>query len=748
MNKTVSAFLIALSIFSMAKADTQSAGNVPAGDNKFIGPQPQVCQGERITPEVLWAMGRVGGVKPSPDGKKIVYNVTYYSVEQNKSHSVLYVMDLATCRSKMLTTTTESESDAMFVDGGKQILYLRGGQLWIMNSDGSNAHALSSTKQGKDIDGYLLSPDEKHIVVIRQVESTSSIQKNPDDLPLASGMVINDMMYKHWDHFVKTIPHPFVADFNMNGIGQEKDVLEGEPYECPMLPFGGVEQLAWSPDSKTLAYTCRKKTGKAYSMSTDSDIFLYDLLSGATTNICKPQGYTEPVSDDTRSLEDQPVNASVSVDKDGRVTSSPDLSLGYDQTPIFSPNGRYIAWSSMARDGYESDRARLCVYDRQTGKKIYVSEAFQSGVDTYCWAKDSKSLYFSGSWHGTNQIYSTNLNGDVRAITSGDFDHTIEAPLSATNLLVKRHSMSQADEIYILDVKGKAGFNLTQLTHENEPFYQKLQMGEVKERWVKTVDNKQMLCWVVYPPHFDQNKKYATLLFCEGGPQSPVSQGWSFRWNFQLMAANDYIVILPSRRGVPGFGKEWVEEIGGDYNGLCMQDYLSAIDDICREPYVDKDKLGCVGASFGGYSVYWLAGHHQGRFKAFIAHDGIYNLQQQYVETDELWFPNWDLKAAPWRTDVEASRKAYMDSPHLSVDKWDTPILCIHGMKDYRIMFTQAESAFQAAVMRGVPAQMLLMPDENHWVLKPQNGILWQRTFFSWLERWLNHPFNPANVKK
>lgn len=748
MNKIATAFLLTLSIFTMAKADKANT-HAPASDgDKFIGTQYDVCQSERMTPEVLWAMGRVGSVKPSPDLKKIVYNVSYYSVEQNKSHSVLYVMDLASCQSRMLTTTTESESDAVFVDGGKSILYIRKGRLWLMNADGTNARALANKKDDQDVDGFLLSPDQKHIVLIRQVPSTSSIQKNPDDLPLASGMVINDMMYKHWDHFVTTVPHPFVAEFRLNGVGEETDILDGEPYECPMLPFGGVEQLAWSPDGQTVAYTCRKKKGKAYSMSTDSDIFLYELSLGKTTNICKPADYVEPASDDTRSLEDQPVNASVSVDKDGKVTSSPDLSLGYDQVPVFSPDGRYIAWSSMARDGYESDRARLCVYNIQTGEKAYVSEGFQSGVDTYCWAPDSKSLFFSGTWHGTNQIYSANLKGELKQLTAGDFDHSVEASLGDGKLLVKRHSMSQADEIYLLDTKAKPGNNLTQLTHENEPFYQKLQMGDVKERWVTTVDNKQMQCWVVYPPHFDKNKKYPTLLFCEGGPQSPVSQGWSVRWNFQLMAANDYIVILPSRRGVPGFGKEWVEEIGGDYNGLCMQDYLSAIDDICREPYVDKDKLGCVGASFGGYSVYWLAGHHQGRFKAFIAHDGIYNLQQQYVETDELWFPNWDLKAAPWRKDVPASRKAYEDSPHLSVDKWDTPILCIHGMKDYRIMFTQAESAFQAAIMRGVPAQLLLLPDENHWVLKPQNGILWQRTFFSWLDRWLNHPFDRSSLGK
>lgn len=720
MKKIIGLLTVLLCVTSMTKAETKTAGAV-------IGRNTDVIKSELMTPEVLWAMGRIGSVNANSDGSKIVYSVSYYSVEQDKSRSVLYIMDLKTCKSTQLTDDTNSESGAVFFDDDRQVLFLCGGQLFAENIDGTNRRQLTTTKQEEDIDDFLLSPDGKKIVLIRQVESTSSIQKNPDDLPKTTGMVINDMMYKHWDQFVKTIPHPFVADFSANGVGQETDVLEGEPYECPMLPFGGVEELAWSPDGKTLAYSCRKKTGKAYAMSTDSDIYIYDLQTKKTTNVCKPAGYVEPQTDDTRSYADQSINQ-----------QAEDCNVGYDMTPQFSPDGKYLAWTSMERAGYESDRARLCIYELATGKKSYVTETFESGVDTYCWANDSKTLYFSGTWHGTNQIYSTNLNGKVRQMTKGDFDHTVQGALAdGKHLVIKRHSMSEADEIYILDTKAKAERNLTQLTHENDYFYSNLSFGEVRERWVKTTDGKKMLCWVVYPPHFDAKKKYPTLLFCEGGPQSAVSQAWSYRWNFQLMAAQGYIVILPSRRGVPGFGMEWLEQISGDYTGQCMRDLLSGIDDICKESYVDKDRLGCVGASFGGFSVYWLAGHHEGRFKAFIAHDGIYNEQQQYVETDELWFANWDLKGAPWRKDVAAAQKVYADSPHLSVDKWDTPILCIHGMKDYRIMFTQAESAFQAAKMRGVPAQLLLLPDENHWVLHPQNAILWQRTFFGWLDKWL-----------
>ena len=710
------------------------------GATDVIGRNTSIIKSDLMTPEVMWAMGRIGGVSASADGQKIVYNVTYYSVPQDKSRSVLYLMDVKTCQSTLLTADSDSESGAVFFDNDRQLLFLSKGQLFAMNTDGTNRRQLSTTKGKEEIDEFLLSPDGSKIALIRQVESTASIQKNPDDLPKTTGMVINDMMYKHWDHFVKTVPHPFVASFSANGVGEEQDVLEGEPYECPMLPFGGVEELSWSPDSKVLAYTCRKKVGKAYSMSTDSDIFLYELSTRKTTNLCKPEGWVEPETDDTRSYEDQAIN-----------NLPEDCNVGYDQDPQFSPDGKYVAWLSMARAGYEADRLRLCIYDLQSGQKKYVTESFQSGVDTYCWANDSKSLYFSGTWHGTTQVYSTNMQGEVKQLTKGDFDYSVVSVITngelggksgkknspISNLIIKRHSMSQADEIYLLDLQAKPEKNITQLTHENDYFYNNLTFGEVKERWVETTDGKQMLCWVIYPPHFDPSKKYPTLLFCEGGPQSAVSQFWSYRWNFQLMAAQGYIVIAPSRRGVPGFGMEWLEQISGDYAGQCQRDLLSGIDDLCKEPYVDKEKLGCVGASFGGYSVYWLAGHHEGRFKAFIAHDGIYNEQQQYVETDELWFPNWDLKAAPWRKDVAAAQEVYSDSPHLSVDKWDTPILCIHGMKDYRIMFTQAESAFQAAKMRGIPAQLLLLPDENHWVLHPQDAILWQRTFFGWLDKWL-----------
>lgn len=683
---------------------------------------------DRLTPERLWSMGRIGSVVSSPDGKSVVYTLTKYDIKENKGHTSIYIKDTKTGNEKNLTTRKDSESEPAFIESGKKIAYLAASngvnQLWTMNLDGSDKQCISNEKE--DIEGFLFSPDCKHVIIIHQVPTETSIAKNDEDLPKASGMLINDLMYKHWDSYVRSIPHPFLAEYSNGKVANAKDILEGQPFECPMMPFGGMEEFAWSPDSKKLAYVLRQKKGRDYAVSTDSDIFLYDINDGSSLNLCKPitRDIKQPVKIDyTRSLKDQ------------RIYEGEDCNLGYDDSPKFSPDGKYIAWTSMKHDGYESDRTRLCVYEFSTRNKTYVTESFDSGVDNFLWKENSKELLFAGVWHGRTNIYATNLKGKVRQLTDDVCDYSLAGYIASNgNLLVKRHSLSEADDIYFVNTKsGKT----ERVTNVNKDTYEKTTFGKVEERWVNTVDDKKELCWVVYPPHFDANKKYPVLLFCEGGPQSPVSQFWSYRWNFQIMAANDYIIIAPNRRGLPGFGTEWLEEISGDYTGLCMQDYLSAIDDIAKENYVDKNRLGCVGASFGGYSVYWLAGHHDKRFKCFIAHDGIFNTQQQYVETEEMWFANWDMGSAPWVKPDGKLQKVFSDSPHLSVDKWDTPILCIHGQRDFRIEYTQAESAFNVARLRGIPAQLLLFPDENHWVLKPQNGIMWQRTFFRWLDKWL-----------
>ena len=683
---------------------------------------------DRMTPEALWAMGRIGGAAASPDGKTVAYQVGYYSVKQNKSHQMLYTQTADGKQQTVLTTSAKSETDPAWIEGGKRIAFLTDGQLWSMAPDGTDRRQL--TKSDIDIEGFKFSPDGKKVILIKSLPYHESIKKNPEDLPLATGRLVTDLNYRHWDHYVESIPHPFVANVTEQGVDEGVDMLKDEPYECPMAPFGGVEQLNWSPDSKFVAYTCRKKTGVNYAVSTDSDIYLYDIATGNTRNLCKPADYKPVDFDPTKTMKTQAINH-----------QKEDLNMGYDVNPKFSPDGRYIAWQSMARDGYESDRNRLCVYTLADGTKNYVTETFDSNVDDFCWANDSRTLYFIGVWHACENLYQTNLRGEVKQLTDdwADFG-SVQLLNNGNKLLASRHSFQQGDELYVVTPgKDAKKTKVQQLTFENKLFYDKLAFGKVQERWVKTTDGKEMQYWVILPPHFDENKKYPTLLFCEGGPQSPVSQFWSYRWNMQIMAANDYVVIAPNRRGLPGFGSEWNEQVSGHWTGQCMDDYLTAIDDAANNlPFVDKDKLGCVGASFGGFSVYYLAGHHNKRFKAFIAHDGAFNLESMYTDTEEAWFSNWEYEDAYWNRDqTNNAKRTYENSPHRFVDKWDTPILCIHGEKDYRINANQGFGAFNAARMRGIPAELLIFPDENHWVLKPQNGVLWQRTFFGWLNKWL-----------
>ena len=701
MKKTNLLIMSAVLTLAACNGGTQPAGET---NEEIIGRTTELnISNKRMTPEALWAMGRLGGMAVSQDGAKVAYTVSYYSVPLNKSNSEVFVMNADGSDNQQITHTPKGESNVVWTKDGKlRFLSSESGssQIWEMDADGSNRKQLTS--YDGDIEGFAFSPDESKVLFVSQVKTVASTADKYPDLPKASGRIITDLMYKHWDEWVTTAPHPFVADFN-NGLENVTDILEGEPYESPMKPFGGMEQLAWSPDGKQIAYTCRKKTGLEYAISTNSDIFIYDLATKQTRNIC------------------------------------PEI-MGYDTNPQYSPDGQCIAWQSMEHDGYESDQNRLFIMNLQTGEKRFVSKAFESNVDEFIWDNNSKGFYFTGVWHGQTHIYNIDIaNGDkLTKLTEGDYDFGTLA-LCGDKLLTKRHSMMMGDEIYQLDKvrPGEAFAEVKQMTFENQAIYDQLEMGKVEGRWVKTTDNKDMLVWVIYPPQFDPNKKYPTLLFCEGGPQSPVSQFWSYRWNFQMMAANDYIIVAPNRRGLPGFGNEWNEAISGDYMGQCMKDYLTAIDEVAKEPYVDADHLGCVGASFGGFSVYWLAGNHNKRFKAFIAHDGIFNIDMQYLETEEKWFVNWDLGGPYWDKQNKVAQKTYASSPHLFIDKWDTPILCIHGERDYRILVNQAMSAFDAAIMRGVPAELLIYPDENHWVLKPQNGILWQRTFFEWLDKWL-----------
>ena len=685
-----------------------------------------------MTPEALWAMGRIGGAEASPNGKQVVYQVGYYSVKENKGHQMLFIMDANGKNQKALTTDAKSETDAAWIQGGQKIAFIRDGQLWSMNPDGTGRKQLTNDKLG--IQGFRFSPDGKKVILIKELPYHGTIKENPSDLPLATGRLVTDMNYRHWDHYVESLLHPFVADVAEDGtINAGEDILKDEPFECPMAPFGGIEQLAWSPDSKTIAYTCRKKEGVQYAISTDSDIYLYNIGTRETKNLCKPADYKAPEVDPTTSLKYQSVNAKENLQNN----------VGYDQNPKFSPDGKFVAWTSMERDGYEADRNRLCVYNLTTGEKKYVTESFDSNVDDFVWSDNKDAMiYFIGVWHATENLYAVNWKGELKQLTDtwDDFG-SIHLMNNGKQLLMERHNFTSPADLYIVtpNFKKPEKTAIAQLTFENKHILDQLAKPTIQQRWVKTSDGKDMLTWIILPPNFDETKKYPTLLFCEGGPQSPVSQFWSYRWNFMIMASQGYIVVAPNRRGLPGFGQEWLEEISGDWTGQCMKDYLAAIDDAAKNlPYVDKDKLGAVGASFGGFSVYYLAGHHDKRFKAFISHDGAFNLAAMYLETEENWFSNWEYDEAYWhRPQLPNAKKTYHDSPHKYVENWDTPILCIHGEKDYRINYTQGMSAFNAARMKGIPAELLIFPDENHWVLKPQNGVLWQRTFFNWLDRWL-----------
>ena len=704
-------------------------GNTNAQNVVNIGKNNITLNSRLMTPEAMWAMGRIASAEASADGKQIVYQVGYYSVKENKGHQVICMIDADGKNNRQLTTAATNETDPTWVNG--RIAYLSQGEIWSMASDGSDRRQLSRTEG--NVEGFKFSPNGRKVIIIKSMPFNEIIKKNPDDLPLATGRRVTDLMYRHWDHYVETIQHPFVADVNEDGTIADTmtDILEGEPYECPMEPFGGIEQLAWSPSSNTIAYTCRKKTGLDYAISTDSDIFLYDVDTKVTRNLCKPEGYEPVAVNPTHTMKDQKVNS------EENLKNNP----GYDTNPQFSPDGKHVAWQSMARDGYEADRNRLCVYTFATGEKTYVTESLDTNVDAFCWSADSKTLSFTAVWHGCTNIYHTNLKGEVKQLTNDWADYLSVAPANDDDkILTMRQSLSAPTDIYVVTPgKEVKKTKIAQVTTENKHITDQLTFGKVQQRWVKTTDGKNMLCWIILPSDFDENKKYPTLLFCEGGPQSPVSQFWSYRWNFQIMAANGYVIVAPNRHGLPGFGSEWNEQVSGDWTGQCMDDYLSAIDDAAANlPFVDRDRLGAVGASFGGFSVYYLAGHHDKRFKCFIAHDGAFNLESMYTDTEEAWFSNWEYDDAFWdKNQTSNARKTYDNSPHKFIDRWDTPILCIHGEKDYRINYNQGMGAFNAARMRGIPAELLIFPDENHWVLKPQNGVLWQRTFFGWLDRWL-----------
>ena len=656
--------------------------------------------------EALEALGRVSAPAVSPDGKTALFGISYENLEENNSNNDLYLLDLTKngTAPQRITDTPKSEGGAVWYAGGSRIAFLYPDadvnmQMWTMNADGTDRVQASEHPGG--ISGFLLSPDETKIVVIGNVKYSRDAADLYPDLPKATGRVIEDLMYKHWDEWVKEIPHPFIGSFDGAKVSALQDIMADEPYEAPMKPFGGIESFAWHPDSKTLVYVSRKKTGLEYAISTNSDLYAYNLETRQTVNL------TEGM-------------------------------LGYDTMPAFSPDGSSLAWLSMEHDGYESDRNRLFILDWNTKEKRELTTEWDYTIDEFAWAPDAKSIYFVAAKDGVIPVFSIDLKTcAVRQLTDVCADFTTLAPIGKDKVLTMKHSMLRPNELALITLKGKKAPVLSELTDVNGPIFAQLDMPAVEKRMVPTTDGKEMLVWVVLPPKFDAAKKYPAILYCQGGPQQAVSQFWSFRWNLALMASHGYIMIAPNRRGLPGFGSEWNAQISKDYPGQNMQDYLSAVDYMKKESYVDGARIGATGASYGGFSIYYLAGIHNHRFAALLAHAGIFNMEAQYLETEEMWFANWDMGGAYWEKDNKAAQRTFANSPHRLVDKWDTPIMISHGEYDYRILSSQGEMAFNAAKLRGIPAEMVIFPDENHWILKPQNAMLWQRLFFRWFDRWL-----------
>ena len=688
-NKTI----MAASILAVAS----TVANEATGAEIISRPDFKVVDG-KMTPELMEAFGRVTDPQVSPDKKKILYNVEFISLKADKGNKELWTMNIDGSNPQKITNTAESEVGAVWIKNGTKIAFLSstddGMQLFTMDPNGENRKQISNVEKG--IDGFLFSPDETKILLIRNIKYGKASTDVYPDLDKADVKIVDDLMYKHWDHWVTEIPHPFIGNVSENGISDIVDIMEGEPYECPMLPFGGTESFSWSPDSKTIAYSSRKKTGMEYSLSTNSDIYLYNLETKETKNL------TEGM-------------------------------MGYDTNPTFSPKGDKLAWLSMEHDGYESDKNRIFVLDIKTGVKTDLTENWDYTALSIAWNPNGKAIYFIAPYHGPSPIFSIDVKTKkVETIADQMCDYATLAPVDEKRVVALRHSLEYPNEIFIVDKKSDK-----QLTNVNTDLLNQLSPVTVEKVKVPTTDGKEMLTWVVLPPNFDPNKKYPALLYCQGGPQQAVSQFWSYRWNFRLMASQGYIVIAPNRRGLPGFGTEWNAQISGDYGGQNMKDYLSAVDYVKQRPYVDADHIGATGASYGGFSVYWLAGHHDNRFAALFAHAGIFNAESQYLETEEMWFANWDLGGAFWDKNNAVAQRTYANSPHKAVDKWTAPIMISVGEKDYRILASQGMMAFNAAKLRGIPTRMLVYPNENHWILKPQNALLWQREFFGWFDKWL-----------
>jgi len=691
--------LTLIAVMIMAASCAQEPGSRP-GDDKIIGRADLKIEDGILTPEILHQLGKVSDPQVSPDGKRIIYGVGFTSIEENRTNREIFIMNADGSDNKQITKTAKSESNARWTADGKRIAFLYNGQIWNMNADGSGRIKISDIEGG--IMEFTFSPDGNKVIYTATMKSRQTGADLNPDIPQCTGIVIDSLMYRHWDHFVDELPHSYIADVKDGKVEQGIDILDGAPFELPAEPFSGIEQLCWSPDSKTIAYSCKKKQGKEYALSTNSDIYLYNVTDKSCKNLSEGM-------------------------------------MGYDTNPVFSPDGSKLAWLSMERDGYEADRVRLMVLDlaATNAKPVETTSLkilFDRNVEAPCWSADSKLIYFGAVYNETKALFSVDMEGNVMRITKEGDWHDFDAPslLGSSQLVCTNTSMMRPQEVVAVNI---ADGSWKQLTTENDHILKQIPESRMEARYVKTTDDKKMLTWIIYPPQFDSTKKYPAIEILLGGPQGPISQDWSYRWNYKMMASNGYIVVLPNRRGTTGFGQEWCEEISKDYGGQDIRDYFSAADDMLKEPYCGK--MAAAGASYGGYSVYYVAGHHNGRYSALIAHAGIFDETSEYYETEELWFPNWDNGGAPWDDNQYAKRHYAEFSPDRYIKNWNTPILITAGMMDYRIPYTQAMAAFNSAQLMGVPSKLVLFPDENHWILKPQNSIQWNREFFAWLEKYL-----------
>ena len=708
-------------------------------DSGYIGQSDIRIEDGVMTPETLLEMGRLSDPQISPDGTRILYGVSYNSIADNRSCRNLFICETDGSHRIQLTRYAKSVSNARWSLDGSSIFFIQDGQIWKATLKGDKLgkkEKISNVQNG--ISEFKLSPDQCNLIYTSTIKN-SAVQTPSDSDPAldkAQAYATEDLMYRHWDHWVTDIPRSYVAPLNGQVITEANsmDILgEGNRFELPTEPFGGVEQLDWAPDSRHIAYSCRKKTGKQYAFSTNTDIYIYDIFSGATVQVTNGGGY--------------------------------------DTDPVWSPDGRHLAWISMARDGYEADQQRLMVCDTDLSADTIVSNTrdlsinFDHDVAGPVWHGDE--VFFNALVsEGIQGLFCADLSGEIQRITEKDWWFDFFSPFAViehsegVRLLCSYYSLEFPLELVEVDITA-AGTTYKQITSENEHILSQLKPIKEESIHVETVDHKQMQCWVIYPPEFDENKVYPAIEIVLGGPQGTNSQDWSYRWCYRLMAQQGYIVILPNRRGTTAFGQEWKEQISGDYSGLNMQDYLAAGRYIKSKPYVGK--LACVGASYGGYSAYMLEGLHGDLYDCFIAHAGIFDEKQLWFTTEEMWFANWDngglteysytegqmgpkgdgitfggmqQAGAPYASTPKA-QKHYANSPSSMVTKWHTPILCIHGMMDFRIPYEQGMAAFNAAQMMGVPSKLVIFPEENHWILQPQNSLYWHRTFYDWLDRWM-----------